>query len=171
MERAPRRGRDQARRLARDRLEPFLVHIEPREAVHQPDRVRVPRRVEDREDVAVLDDASGVHDDDAVRELGDEPEIVRDQDDRRMRLALRGLQHLDDLCLDRDVESGRRLVGDEHGGIVRDCHRDHRPLAHAARELVWILIDAALGERHADDLEQLDRALASGVVLHAGVVS
>ena len=50
------RRRDQARRLARDRLEPLPVRVEPREAVQQPDGVRVPRRLEDREDVAELDD-------------------------------------------------------------------------------------------------------------------
>ena len=33
-----------------------------------------------------LDDAAGVHDDDAVGELGDQAEVVRDQDDRRVRL-------------------------------------------------------------------------------------
>ncbi len=39
------------------------------------------------EDVAELDDASRVHHDDSVGELGDEPQIVRDQDDRRVRLV------------------------------------------------------------------------------------
>ncbi len=73
--------------------------------------------------------------------------------------SLRRLQHLDDLRLDRHVERGRRLVGDEHARVVRDRHRDHRALAHAARELVRVLVDTALGVRDADELEQLDRAL------------
>ena len=69
------------------------------------------------------------------------------------------LMHLDDLRLDGDVERGRRLVGDEHARVVGHRHRDHRALAHPARELVRVLIDAPLGERDADALEQLDRAL------------
>ena len=71
MERAPGRPADQARRLARDRLEPVQVAVHRGRLVEQAERVRVPRRVEDRVDVADLDDPAGVHDDDAVGELGD----------------------------------------------------------------------------------------------------
>ena len=73
----------------------------------------MPRRLEDREDVADLHDAARVHDDHAVGELRDEPEVVGDEDDRRVRLLLGRLDHLDDLRLDRHVERRRRLVGDE----------------------------------------------------------
>ena len=88
-------------------------------------------------------------------------EVVRDQDDRGVRLLPRRLQHLDDLRLDRDVERGRRLVRDEHARVVGDRHRDHRALAHPAGELVRVLVDPPLRRRDADDLEQLDRALAA----------
>ena len=40
--------------------------------------------------------------------------------------------------LDGDVERGRRLVGDQDVGLVGERHRDHHPLALAARELVRI---------------------------------
>ena len=113
MERATRRRRDHARRLAGDRQQRLLVDVHSSEAVHQADRVRMARRVEDREHVRELDDAAGVHHDHAVGELGDQPEVVGDQDRRGVRLALSGLQHLDDLRLDRHVERGRRLVGDQ----------------------------------------------------------
>ena len=52
---------------------------------------------------------------------------------------------LQDLGLDRDVEGGRRLVGDEQLRVAGQGHRDHDPLAHAARQLVGVLLDAALG--------------------------
>ena len=106
---------------------------------------------------AELDDVARVHDDDAVGELRDQAEVVRDQDDRGVRLLPRGLQHLHDLRLDRHVERGRRLVGDQHLRIVGDRHGDHGALPHAAGELVRILVDAPLGERDADELEELDR--------------
>ena len=78
--------------------------------------------------------------------------------DRRVRLVLRRLQHLEDLRLDRHVERGRRLVGDQELRLVGDRHRDHRPLAHPARELVRVLRrTAARGFGHADEVEQLDR--------------
>jgi len=49
MECATRRRSDQAGRLSWDRLEPFLVRVEPCEAAQQTDGVRVARRIEDRE--------------------------------------------------------------------------------------------------------------------------
>ena len=55
---------------------------------------------------------------------------------------LDALEHVEHLRLDRHVERGGRLVGDEHVGVVGDRHRDHRPLAHAARELVRVLLGA-----------------------------
>ena len=45
-------------------------------------------------------------------------------------------------------------------GSLRERHRDHRPLAHAARELVRVVVDPASGVGNADQLEQLDRAPA-----------
>ena len=93
-----------------------------------------------------------------------------DQDDRGMGLSLRSTEDFDDLRLDRHVERGRRLVGDEHARVVGDRHRDHRALSHSARELVRVLVDAPLGERHADELEQLDRPLAGGLFADLGVM-
>jgi hypothetical protein len=51
-----------------------------------------------------------------------------------------------DLRLDRHVERGRRLVGDQQAGLAGQRHRDHHALAHAARELVRVVLQAALGE-------------------------
>ena len=48
MERAARRDVDERRRRTGDRLEPLLVLGELRQAVHEPDRVRVSRLAEDR---------------------------------------------------------------------------------------------------------------------------
>src|SRR5262249_59823447 len=62
MERASGRPADQARRLARNRPQPLFLGRELRQAVHQPDRVGMPRIAEDRADVADLDDLAGVHD-------------------------------------------------------------------------------------------------------------
>ena len=73
-----------------------------------------------------------------------------------LRAVLDALEHLEHLRLDRDVERGRRLVGDEHVGLVGDRHGDHRPLAHAAGELVRVLLGALRRVRDADEVEQLD---------------
>ena len=110
---------------------------------------------------------SRVHHLHAVGDPRDHAEVVRDEHDRGVRALLDRLQQLEDLRLDRHVERGRRLVGDEHVGIVRDHHRDHRPLAHAARELVRVLPHAHFRARDADQVEQLDRAI-SRLVLARG---
>ncbi len=97
------------------------------------------------EDLALrphLDDAARVHDHDHVRDLGHDAQVVGDQDHGRVELVLQAVDQLDDLGLDRHVERGRWLVGDEDVGVVGERHRDHRALAHAARELVRVVVHA-----------------------------
>ncbi len=67
---------------------------------------------------------------------------------------------LEDLRLHGHVERGRRLVGDQQLGLVGQRHRDHHALAHAARELVRVRVDAPARVGDADQLEQLDGAVA-----------
>jgi hypothetical protein len=82
---------------------------------------------------------------------------VGDEQDRHPDLALQKLDQVEDLGLDRDVERGRRLVGDQERRAAGERHRDHRALAHAARELVRVLIELALGLGQADQLQHLER--------------
>ena len=56
----------------------------------------------------------------------------------RPHLAPQLGEQLEDLRLRRDVERGGGLVGDEHLRPVGQRHREHHPLAHAARELVRV---------------------------------
>ena len=60
---------------------------------------------------------------------------------------LQPAEQLQDLRLHRDVERGRRLVGDQQVGLAQQRHRDHHPLAHAAGELVRVHVEAALRPR------------------------
>ena len=73
-------------------------------------------------------------------------------------------QEIEDLRLDRHVERCRRLVGDEELRLPRERHRDHRPLAHPARELVRIVLEPLLGARDTDAVEQ-HRGARVGVLL------
>ena len=54
--------------------------------------------------------------------------------------------------LDRHVERRRRLVGDQHLRIARERHRDHHALAHAAGELMRVLVQPPLGCRDPHEL-------------------
>ena len=76
------------------------------------------------------------------------------------------VDELEDLRLHGDVERRRRLVGDQDVRVVHERHRDHRALAHAARELVRVVARAAPRIRDADRLEQLDGALVGVGVRH-----
>ena len=107
---------------------------------------------------ALLDDASRVHHRDAIGHARDHAEVVRDQHDGGAVRLAHPPDQAQDLRLDRDVERGRRLVGDQHRGLAGERHRDHHALAHAAGELVRIVVRAALGLGDADLAQQLDRA-------------
>ena len=82
------------------------------------------------------------------------------EDDARAGFVLDSLDELENLRLDRHVERGRRLVGDEQLRPARQRHRDHHALAHAAGELVRIAVGAAPRVGDADHLEHVDRVLA-----------
>ena len=73
----------------------------------------------------------------------------------RSRIEL--AQQREDLRLHRHVERRGRLVGDQQFGIAGQRHGDHGALAHAARQLVRILAQAARHVVHAHLLEQLSR--------------
>ena len=68
------------------------------------------------------------------------------------------LDQVEDLRLDGHVERGGRLVGDQQLGVAGEGHGDHHALAHTAGELVRVVVDALLGGRDADQLQQLDGA-------------
>ena len=141
---------------------PFSVDVMPRQRVHAAPTCRgAAARRRSRRSRAVLDRLARVHDEDLVGHVGDDAEVVRDHDDRRAGALLQLLHQFEDLRLDRHVERGRRLVGDQDVGVARERHRDHRALAHAAGELVRVVPTRCLGMRDAHQLEQLDRAVAA----------
>src|SRR5207249_1203620 len=75
--------------------------------------VRVGRRVVDLVPVADLDDLAEVHDRDPLREVPYHGQVVRDEQEGQIELALQPTQQIDDLRLDRHVQRGDRLVGDD----------------------------------------------------------
>jgi hypothetical protein len=54
-----------------------------------------------------------IHHHGAVRDLGNYSHVVRDEEDRHILFLLQNLEEVQDLRLDRDVERGCRLVGDQ----------------------------------------------------------
>ena len=116
------------------------------------------RPVEDLAHLGVLDDPARIHHGDVVAHPGDDPEIMGDEEEREIELPLQRAQEVEVLRLDRGIERGRRLVGDQELGPARDGDRAHHALAHAAAELVGIVPHAHLGRGNAHAPQALDHA-------------
>ena len=126
------------------------MRVEPRPAGEQALRVGMLRVREDVEHGAVLDFFAAVHHEHVVGDFGDHAEVVRDEEDRHAALVAELAEDVEDLGLDRDVERGGRLVGDQQLRIAREGHRDHHALLLAAGHLMRVGIDALLGIGNAD---------------------
>jgi hypothetical protein len=122
-------------------------------------RVGVARRVQHPLGAAELDELARVQDRDAVADLGEHAEVVADQHDRRAAPLPQVVQQRQHLGLDRHVERGGRLVRDQQARIVRERHRDHGSLPHAAGELRGNVALALRCVGDADLGEQGNRAL------------
>ena len=104
---------------------------------------------------AELDHAAEIHHRDPVRDVPHQPQVVGDEQDGQAEPRLQLEQQVDDLGLDRDVEGGDQLVGDQALGLDRERAGDADALALAARELVRVA-ERGVG-RQADEVEQLAR--------------
>src|SRR4029077_2032247 len=96
-----------------DRRERFDLAIKPRNRGKESDRIWMLRSLEQRIDRCVLDDFAGIHDRDFVAYLRNHPEIMRNQDNRRVRFPLEAAYQIEDLRLNGDVERSCRLIGDQ----------------------------------------------------------
>ena len=111
-------------------------------------RVRVLGPHQHVADGAGLDDLPRVHDRHVIADVGDDTQVVRDQDDRHAARGDEPAQQREDLGLDRHIECRRRLVCDEEAGRAGECQSDRDALGHAARDLVRV---APQHPRHIDD--------------------
>jgi hypothetical protein len=95
-----------------------------------------------------FDDASGVHDGDAIGDLGDYAEVVSNEQKSEFHFAAELVEQFKDLFLNGDIESGSGLVGNEQFGIGGESHGDHDALAKPAGELMRKLpgTDIGLGD-------------------------
>ena len=105
---------------------------------------------------AVFYDLSGVHDGDFVGHLGNDAEVVRDEEHRHAAFLLELAQEIENLRLDSHVECGGGFIGDEDFGVAGERHGDHDALSHAAGHLVRVIVDAGFGRGDADLIEEID---------------
>ena len=114
----------------------FCAGIGDRDRGEQRLPARMARFFEQLAFVSNLNDAAEIHHGDAMAEMRDDREIMREQEMRDVLPALQVDQQIDDLGLDRDVECADRLVADDQAGPERKrpCNAD--PLALAAGKLM-----------------------------------
>src|SRR5205807_6097661 len=93
------------------------VRVGDRDRAEQRLRVRVQRVGVDLFGVRDLDDLAEVHHGDPVAQVADDRQVVGDEQVGQVELVLEVLQEVHDLRLDRDVERGDGLVGDDEGGV------------------------------------------------------
>ena len=85
---------------------------------------------------ALLADDAGIHHGDAVRDMRDRRQIMRDEQIGEMQPVAQIGEEVEHGRLDRDVEGRDRFVADHEFWIAGERPRDTDPLALAAAQLV-----------------------------------
>ena len=174
--RAPRVEPTPRRRVDRGRNVPFQddpalrlgeLRVGHRHRGHQRARVGVAWLGVEGVPLGGLDDLAQVHHRDAVRDVLDHGQVVRDEQVGQVELVLEILEEVEDLGLDRHVERRHRLVTHDQLGSERERASDPDPLALAARELVRVAVVVLRVQPH--ELHQL-LDLALDLVLRDGSV-
>jgi hypothetical protein len=104
--------------------------------------------------ITAFDCASGVHHGDPIGDLGDQLQIVADEQNRDVELAADAIDQLHHLRLHRHVQRRGWFVGDQQARVGRHRQRDHDPLPHAARQFVWIGAQALFWIWNTDEGQQ-----------------
>ena len=82
----------------------------------------------------------GIRDGDAVRDLRNDAEIVRNKKQSKAEIAAQLREQFENLLLHGDVERGRWLIGNQEARrfpfVTGKGHGDHRALAQAAGKLM-----------------------------------
>ena len=157
------------RHPAGDRGQLAMARAQMRQRAQQAGRIGMQRPHQRVVDRGILDHLAGIHRDHARAGLGDDAEVVRDQHQRRVRGLAEVAQQFQDLRLHGDVERRGRLVGDQQLRPADQAGRDHHALAHAAGELMRIVVDAPLRRGDADAAEHVEGPLPRLFLADAGV--
>ena len=134
-----------------------------RRRAHQPARIGMLRRGEDRAGGRGLDHVALLHHRHPVAIGRGQPEVVGDQDGGHAALLGQLDHEVHHGLLGGHVEAGGRLVGDQELRPAGERERDDDALAHAAGQFERIGVVALARARDAHLLEQLDR-LGGGVL-------
>ena len=93
---------------------------------------------------------------------GHQAQVVADQQNAQIALALQAPQQIQDGFLDGHVQGGGGLVGDQQGRVVGQRHGDHHPLTLAAAELMRVALQHVLGGGQLHLFQQIQATLPDG---------
>jgi hypothetical protein len=114
-----------------------------RQAAQQADRIGVAWIAKDVLGPSLLDEAAGIEHAHPLAHLGDDRQVVADEEDRGREFATQLDDQVEDLGLHGGVESGRGFVEHEERRLAGQRHGDRHALLHAARKLVRIALHHA----------------------------
>ena len=90
--------------------------------------------------VGQLHHLAQIHDADAVGDMLDNAQVMGDEQVGQTHLLLQILKHIDDLCLNGNVQCGDRLVTNDELGVHGQCTGNAHALTLTAGELVAVTV-------------------------------
>jgi hypothetical protein len=109
----------------------------------------VPRRRDHLPGGSLLDHLPGAHDRHPVAQLGDDGQVVADEQDGHAAGVTQLAQQLEHFGLHGHVQGAGRLVGQQHLGAQREGERDRDPLQLPAGQLRRVAVQQLRREQHA----------------------
>ena len=163
-------GREAAGRRdgAGDVLQAGLVEAEGGDGGEESLRVRMARGGENITHGAALDNTPGVHDVEALHIVGDDAEVVRDEEDGHVAFTGEFVHHAEDAALSGDVKRGGGFIGNQEAGFSGEGHGKHDALALATGESAGIGVSGAGGVRQTDIRQERKDAFAARRTRHRG---
>ena len=113
LERATFRQILQIRRITSDGAQLFQLHVHARYCTEQANTVRVRRAVENIIHATVLHRATGVHDQNLITNPRNHAQIMGNQNNRGVKIALKFIEQRHNLRLNRHVQGRGRLIRDQ----------------------------------------------------------
>ncbi len=111
--------------------------------------------------VGDFDDLAEIHDRDAVADVLDDGEVVRDEEVGEAEFVLQIAQQIDHLRLHRDVERGDRLVADDEARVQCERAGDADALALTAGKFVRVAVERLGAQPHLEGrMQQTAQAAA-----------
>ena len=95
---------------------------------------------EDMDCRSLLGDHTSIHYVNTIGNLRNHSEIMGNVEEGHVPFSLQFSKQVEDLGLDRHIQSCRWLVGNDEVGIARKGHRNHDTLSLTAAELMGIII-------------------------------